>query len=135
MDTLIEAAKETPYKGSKGPTPSVESTWNNNATRRVHVKDRCYDSGLLGIESVNLLSSTKLSTILTKPPSILCALYFNNINDKLIKEELINLKNVLNSSSNYISYYFKESDGNIYAIDICVLDIKNKKIYIFEIIT
>ena len=67
--------------------------------------------------------------------NVLELLFNYNINDKLIKEELINLKNVLNSSSNYISYYFKESDGNIYAIDICVLDIKNKKIYIFEIIT
>ncbi|AYN04567.1 hypothetical protein [Flavobacterium sp. 140616W15] len=67
--------------------------------------------------------------------NVLELLFNYNINDKSIKEELIKLKNVLNSNSNYVSYYFKESDGNVYAIDICVLDINNKKIYTCEIIT
>lgn len=63
-------------------------------------------------------------------------LLFNyNINDKAIKKELANIKLLVNSKGNYISYYFKESDGNIHAIDICILDIKNKIIYLCEIIT
>lgn len=63
-------------------------------------------------------------------------LLFNyDISDTAIKKELANLKLLINSKNNYISYYFKESNGNIYAIDICVLDIENKKIYLCEIIT
>lgn len=63
-------------------------------------------------------------------------LLFNyDISNIAIRKQLEILKLLINSKDNYISYYFKESDGNIYAIDLCVLDIKNKKIYLCEIIT
>lgn len=57
------------------------------------------------------------------------------IEDSDIKAEVEKIKHALNSTNTYLSYYFKESNGEIYAIDICVVDMDNKIVYLCEVVT
>jgi len=40
------------------------------------------------------------------------------------------LKSIITNNDNYFSYYYKETEGNIYDIELYLLDTKNNKIYI-----
>jgi hypothetical protein len=107
-------------------------TFNKKETDSLFVNNDSYP------KSYDLRSDWKISKWQKTPivnKDVFELLFNYDINDTAIKKELANLKHLMSSNDNYISYYFKESDGNIYAIDICVLDIKNKKIYLCEIIT
>lgn len=57
------------------------------------------------------------------------------IEDSAMKAQLGKIKNALNSTNNYLSYYYKDNDGEIYAVDICVVDIENKIVYLCEVIS
>jgi len=57
------------------------------------------------------------------------------INDDKIKMQLQKIQEVLSSTDNYFSYYYKDNEGEIYAVDISIIDTKNKIIYLCEVIT
>lgn len=63
-------------------------------------------------------------------------LLFNyRIVDGNAKNEIVNLKKILNDNNGYISYYYKDIDGYIYAVDFYFLDIKQKRLYRCSVIT
>lgn len=51
-------------------------------------------------------------------------------NDKKFLKFQKKLKNRITNSGNYFGYYYKETVGNIYDIELYLLDTKNNKIYI-----
>lgn len=57
------------------------------------------------------------------------------IKDAKMKIQLQKIQKVLNSTDNYFSYYYKDYEGEIYAVDISIIDTKNKIIYLCEVIT
>ncbi|MFY7938243.1 MAG: hypothetical protein ACOVOQ_12755 [Flavobacterium sp.] len=57
------------------------------------------------------------------------------IKDEKMKMQLQKIQEVLNSTDNYFSYYYKDYEGEIYAVDISIIDTKNKIIYQCEVIT
>lgn len=62
-------------------------------------------------------------------------LFKYSIKDAKMKIELQKIQEVLNSAGNYFSYYYKDHEGEIYSIDISIVDVKNKIIYLCEVIT
>ena len=66
---------------------------------------------------------------------VLELLFKYRMENEAMKEQIQKIKEVLNSSDNYFSYFYKDHKGYIYAVDICIVDVKNKKIYLCEIIT
>lgn len=67
--------------------------------------------------------------------NVLNLLFNYKIDDLKLKEQLKTIDKLLKSDDNYISYFYKDNNGEIYAADICILDIKSGKIYLCEIIT
>lgn len=52
--------------------------------------------------------------------------------DKKILEFQKRINKKLTGEGNYFSYYYKETEGNIYEIELYILDRKNNKIYIVK---
>ena len=47
-----------------------------------------------------------------------------------IKKRLSEFKDSLSNGNNYVAYYYKEVDGNIYSIELYFINIKDKKLYV-----
>ncbi len=70
-----------------------------------------------------------------KNEDVLGLLFKYDIKDVEMKDQLTKIEEALKSTDNYFSYYYKDYHGEIYSVDICIVDVKNKKIYLREIIT
>ncbi|WP_143392704.1 hypothetical protein [Flavobacterium psychrophilum] len=57
------------------------------------------------------------------------------IDNKEVKLEINRIEKIIKTQNNYISYYYKENKGYIYSVDLYILDMEHKKLYICEIIT
>lgn len=56
-----------------------------------------------------------------------------NIIDKKFGQYISVVKNLLISRKNLVSYYYKESNNNIYAIEMYLIDTSNDKLYLIYI--